>query len=327
MNDSRDRVIDALLKQHLGETQDSMNQRYERAFRALDAADAPRRFPLLSRERGIRLARAALIVLAAGALFFLLPMQTSASTVLAQTVSSETRASTAPGDQRYEIGVLMRSPRDRDREMWLRGTWDIRGGESRLELKNEAGHSFIRADSVDGAWEQRDDKPARTLDSRELWPRWIEDLDRRVAVERMTDLLRLVQRSYAVAFARGGEESAVELRGAMHLVASRLERAPGPNEIDLWIDTNRHVVLEARLRWSKDEHPMRPMGPGPGQGLGQGPGAGRPPLDGPPPPPRGPNDDDYRAAPGALPAAPPLELRMHRVEPIAFPAGHFAMPR
>jgi hypothetical protein len=47
------------------------------------------------------------------------------------------------------------------------------------------------------------------------------------------------------------------------------------------------------------------------------------PGDGPPPrePPRG---DDYRIAPGALPAMPPLELRLRRIEPITFPADHFS---
>jgi hypothetical protein len=112
----------------------------------------------------------------------------------------------------------------------------------------------------------------------------------------------------------------------MHLVAARRSRVPGPAEIDLWIDTERDVVIEAHLRWNPVPHADRPMRAPPRSG---------PLADGAPdaaPFPRGsapfpPGDDDYRAAPGALPPNPPLELRLRRIEPIAFPADHFRMPR
>jgi hypothetical protein len=45
--------------------------------------------------------------------------------------------------------------------------------------------------------------------------------------------------------------------------------------------------------------------------------------DFPPPPPM----DDYRPARGMLPPFPPRELVLRRIEPIEFPADHFAMPR
>jgi hypothetical protein len=126
----------------------------------------------------------------------------------------------------------------------------------------------------------------------------------------MDELLRLVQRSYDVAFARAGEESPAALRGSLHLVADRRGRVPGPSQIDLWIDTERNVVLEAQLRWIPSSPPAR----------------GDRPARGAPQPPRPPHDDDYRTAPGALPPIPPRELRLRRIEPIAFPADHFTRP-
>ncbi|RLS88291.1 MAG: hypothetical protein DWI09_07710, partial [Planctomycetota bacterium] len=64
----------------------------------------------------------------------------------------------------------------------------------------------------------------------------------------------------------------------------------------------------------------RPDGPRP-----DGPRPDGPRPDGPPPRMR-PIDDDYRAAPGALPPTPPTQLRLRRIEPISFPADHFAFP-
>lgn len=308
-SESRDRVVDALLSQHLRETPARMEQRYAEAFAALDAGTTP------ARGRALRLARAALIALCAGTLLLLLPVETSASTVVANAASGESRSTARDGDRRYEVEVrFLRPAPGGEREVVLQGSWDLRGDESRLELAIDGLPPLVRADSRDGAWERRGDGPARALESRDLWPRWIEDRDGRIAVERMDDLLHLVQRAYAVAFARAGSESRAELRGALHIVASRRERAPGPDEIDLWIDTDRDVVLEARLRWHR----------GPRGGAG-GPDHAPPHLR--PREPRPPIDDDYRAAPGALPPAPPSELRLRRVEPVSFPAGHFTRPR
>ena len=305
--ESRDRLVDALLAQHLGETPARMERRYADAFAALDAAATP------ARSRALRIARAALVALCAGTLILLFPLESSASAVIASAASSESRAATTPAERRYEVEVRFDRPAPGgERAVVLRGNWDMRGTESRLELAVAGYPSLVRADSAGGAWERRGDGAARALESHELWPRWIEERDGRIAVERMDDLLRLVQRSYEVAFARAGGESPGHLRGALHLVASRRERAPGPDEIDLWIDTGRSVVLEARLRWNRGGSAMRPPRP---------PGPGRPPER---PPPHA--DDDYRAAPGALPPMPPNELRLRRVEPIAFPAGHFAKP-
>ena len=304
--ESRDRVIDALLAQHLVETPARMERRYGDAFATLDAANAP------ARPRALRLARAALIALCSGTLLLLLPVESSASTVIANAASGESRTAAGDGDRRYEIEVRFNRPAPGgDREVVLRGNWDMRGAESRLELTIDGLPSLVRADSADGAWERRGTGDVRTLDSKELWPRWIEERDGRIAVERMDDLLHLVQRAYAVAFARAGDESPAALRGAMHLVASRRDRAPGPDEIDLWIDTERSVVLEARLRWNHGPREAKPP---------------RPPHDRPPPMPRPPLDDDYRAAPGALPPNPPSELRLRRIEPISFPADHFMKP-
>jgi len=311
MSESRDRLIDALLTQHLGETPATRESRFARAFARLDAEQSvsERRD---QRGRALRIARAALIALFAGTMLLLMPVESSASTVLANAASRESRASSRADDRRYEVVVrFMRPSPAGERELTLRGNWDMRGEESRLEIAIDGMPSLIRTDSSAGAWERRGDAPARTLDSRELWPRWIEERDGRVAVERMDDLLHLVQRAYAVAFARAGDESPAALRGAMHLVASRRDRAPGPDEIDLWIDTERSVVLEARLRWNHGPRDAK---------------SPRPPHDRPPPMPRPPLDDDYRAAPGALPPNPPSELRLRRIEPISFPADHFMKP-
>ena len=320
MSESRDRLMDALLTQHLRDTPAQMESRYARAFAQLDAEQsaADRRN---ARGQALRIARAALIALFAGTMLLLIPVESSASTVLA---SAASRASSDAGERRYEVGLrFMRPTPDGMREIELSGNWDMRGNESRLELFIDGFPSLVRADSAAGAWERRGEGPARTLDSRELWPRWIEERDGRVAVERMDDLLHLVQRAYQVAFARAGDESPAGLRGAMHLVASRRQRAPGPDEIDLWIDTDRSVVLEARLRWNR----------GPRDGTPPRPPRDRPPPRGaasspPPPPTQRPPDagDDYRAAPGALPPEPPSELRLRRVEPIRFPADHFTKP-
>ena len=348
--DARDRLLDALLAQHLGETDARRERRYARTFAALDAATTP------ARTHALRIARAALVAATVGVLLLLMPVESRASTVLAQVVTRESRERASPSERRYEVVVRLAHrqpapPRERDgppdprgfrrdppraqprdperdapREVELRGSWDMRGDESRLELRAVGGPSLIRADSADGAWELREGGVARTLGSSELWPRWIEERSGRIAVERMDELLRLVQRSYELAFARAGDESPTYLRGTMHLVAARRSRVPGPAEIDLWIDTERNVVIEAHLRWSPMPHADRPMHPPPRSG---------PLADGAPdaaPFPRGsapfpPEDDGYRAAPGALPPNPPLELRLRRIEPIAFPADHFRMPR
>lgn len=304
--ESRDRVIDALLHQHLGEKPLAMESRYARVFAALDAADAARA-QQESRRSAFRVARAALIALFAGVMLVLLPVdETSAANALAAAANSEARARTDSNERRYEVEV--RVQREPKRDVWLRGNWDMRGTESRLELRSDGFPAFIRADSSDGAWEMREGQPARPLASHHLWPRWIEERDGTVAVERMDQLLRLVQRSYELVVARGGTESPAALRGAMHLLAVRRDSARGPDEIDLWLDTNRNVVLEARLHWSRP-----PRGPVPPP----------PPPHAPPP---APHMDDYLAAPGALPPMPPAELRLRRVEPIAFPDDHFRMP-
>jgi hypothetical protein len=317
MSDARDRLMDALLRQHLGEGSPQMEQRYARAFAALDAAEgSPLRNP--TRARALRIARAALVVLCAGTMLLLLPVESNAMGVIAGAVSGESRARGADDERRYEVELRFNRPAPgggRDRELVLRGNWDMRGDESRLELRASDGPSLVRVDARDGAWEQREGGAARALESSELWPRWIEDRSGRIAVERMDELLRLVQRSYDVAFARAGEESPVALRGSLHLVADRRGRVPGPSQIDLWIDTDRNVVLEAQLRWLPSQPPAR----------GDRPPRGAPPQPQPPrPAPEG--DDDYRTAPGALPPHPPRELRLRRIEPIAFPADHFTKP-
>jgi hypothetical protein len=298
---------------------------------------------------------------------------------LAGAATAEARAATDPRDRRYEVEVVLSERDEPGRPGALHGYWDLRGEESRLELRAEGHPSLVRADSRDGAWELREGGRVRRLDSRALWPRWIEGENGEIAVERMDDLLHLVQRHYTVAIARGGAESPAQLRGALHIVAERRDPVRGPSEIDLWIDTTRQVVLEAWMRWDSHNPPMppppegrAPRGDGRSEGRGEERGAapdrgasldrgaradramrGKPGLQGargmqgsrgmqgepsaprdqpapPPPPPHraGPRpDDDYRAAPGALPPAPPAELRLRRIEPIEFPAEHFAPPR
>lgn len=330
MNEARDRLIDALLVQRLGERESAMEARYARAFAALEPR-AARRAPVA--PSALRFARAALIALCATLMLVFLPAETGASSVLAGAVGAERQQS---ADRRYEIAVTMR-PRTTDGEpVLLRGTWDLRGtgepgrGLSRLELAPEGRGALVRASGPDGAWERRPDGTVRELTERELWPRWIEERDGRVAIERMDELLGLVQRHYAAIAVRAGDESPVELRGSTHIVATRRELAPGPDEIDLWIDGSRGVVLEARLSWKPAPRP--PFGARERPSRGEPSGAiGRPARV--PPPPRGPRPpapppfrDDYRAAPGALPTEPPLELRLRRVEPVAFAADHFARP-
>lgn len=420
------RVVDALLAQHLSENGASMESRYARAFAALDRealglkktshetsreASSAQRGSSGTREAGATLAtlarrgrfaalqyaRAALLAFALGTVLFLLPVETRAAVALAGAATNEARAATDIRDRRYEVEVVLENPRedaregrgDPDRPRTLRGFWDLRGNESRLELRAEGFPSFIRADARDGAWEMREGGRVRRLDTRALWPRWIEGENGEIAVERMDDLLRLVQRHYTVAIARGGAESPAQLRGALHIVAERRGPVRGPSEIDLWIDTTRQVVLEAWMRWDSHNPPMppspegrAPRGDGRSEGRGEERGEGRgaapdrgaspdrgaradrsmrgnPGLQGdrgmqgtrgmqgargmqgepgaprdqpapPPPPPHraGPRpDDDYRAAPGALPPAPPAELRLRRIEPIEFPAEHFAPPK
>lgn len=333
MSDARDRVVDALLVQRLGERDGAMEGRYARAFAALEARPA-RRAPFAT--SALRLARAALIALCAMLMLVFLPVETGASTVLAGAMGVERHDG---GDRRYEIEVTMRPRAPEGEPIVLRGTWDLRGegmrrgGASRLELAPEGRGALVRASGPDGAWERRPDGTVRELTERELWPRWIEERNGRVAIERMDELLGLVQRSYEAIAARAGDESPVHLRGSTHIVATRRETAPGPDEIDLWIDRARGVVLEARLNWRPAPRPIHaptgrpPHTPPPPRGMEPRaalsapppPRGARPPQ---PPPPR----DDYRSAPGALPTEPPLELRLRRIEPAVFPADHFTRP-
>ncbi len=311
MNDSRDRVMDSLLTQHLGETPASMESRYARAFAGLDALDPGAAVPAgrtSSRTRLRRFAQAALIALFLGLSLLLLPFRTNASTVLSHAASSESRSWRDGGERRYEVEVrFMRFTPAGEKEVTLRGNWDLRGPECRLELASDQGPSLIRADSSDGAWGQRGKGPVRTLETRELWPHWIEDRNGYIAFERMDELLHLVQRAYDVAPAQDSEEPPAALRGATHLVASRRDAVAGPDAIDLWIDAARGVVIEAQLNWAKRPAEAKPARP----------------LRGQPPPPDASPEAEYRMAPGALPAQPPLELRLRRVEPISFPDDHF----
>ena len=59
MNDSRDRVMDSLLTQHLGETPASMESRYARAFAGLDALDPGAAVPAGRTSSRTRLRRSA----------------------------------------------------------------------------------------------------------------------------------------------------------------------------------------------------------------------------------------------------------------------------
>ena len=356
MNNARERVIDALLTQHLSEHTESMEARYRASFATLDATtEAGRASHSVSHFKlPSRLARAALIALVCSALFLMFPVESSASSVLGAALNAESQAHGSSRDRRYEIVVIVSSPggpggRDQaTRE--FRGTWDMRGDESRLDLKLGDRMPTTRADSHAGAWERDARNVIRPLDSREIWPRWIKDGDGEVAIEQMDHLLRLVQRSYTVAIARAGDESPKSLRGSMHIIASRAARVIGPEEIDLWIDTDRNVVLEARLVWG-GAHPRSGSRDGDRSGApplfredpSQGPPRGSPPArkSGPPslpPTQRGPDrngdsnplvapgPDEYRAARGMLPPMPPSELRLKRIEPVAFPPDHFTMP-
>jgi hypothetical protein len=325
-------------------------------------------------SRFVSLARAALIALAFGTLLLFFPTTTRASGVLDRVLAAETRGDVSRGDRRYDIEVVLPPlprkpddffPRDRRRpserrheagsqrepqpsteihsefgtemrpDVRLVGTWDLRGGESRLDLTAPGFPTVTRVDSERGAWERRGDGVVRTLDERGIWPRWIRDPHGEIAVERMDGLLRLVQRSYLVAFARAGEESPEHLRGALHLVASRQGDVIGPTEIDLWIDTARNVVLEARLTWLPPaprehdvrEHGVREHGVREGmrgefrEGMREPPRNSTSTPHGTAPPP-----DDYRPSRGTLPPFPPRELFLRRVEPITFPPDHFTMP-
>ncbi|MDI9402360.1 MAG: hypothetical protein QM516_00675 [Limnohabitans sp.] len=355
MSDHRDHTIDAILSQHLGENGETMEARYARAFAALtprgaaqessrETQRALRLLPARGRQtsRLVSFARAALIALAFGALFLFFPTTTNASGILDRVLAAESRVQSSRGDRRYEIEVVLpplpRRPDEgtRDRrnsneiraEIRLVGTWDLRGDESRLDLTAEGFPTVTRVDATEGAWERRGDGSVRALDERGIWPRWIRDPHGEIAVERMDGLLRLVQRSYLVALARAGDESPEHLRGAIHLVASRQGDVIGPTEIDLWIDTTRNVVLEARLAWQPPALRDRGMREGSRGAFREGTlgefregSRGAPPAPPPPLPP-----DDYRPSRGTLPPFPPRELFLRRIEPITFPANHFTMP-
>ncbi len=356
MNDARDRVVDALLQAHVGESDESMEARYTRTFARLDndIAQRTRTLPLPSahvpsvhpanRARALRVARAALILFAATAIFFLFPLQTNASTLLDAVLSSERAASVSTTDRRYEVEVVVNAPphaqTDATGTITLHGNWDMRGDESRLDLFGSPAGTLTRVDAHDGAWEIGPDVVSRRVDVRAIWPRWIKDpsgdaSQGDVAVEQMDHLLGLVKRSYVVAFARGSEESPAQLRSALHLVASRTEAVRGPEFIDLWIDTDRNVVLEARLVWN-DVSLQGVALPG-DRAADAHQGRREPPRGdrfGPPPPPRAgqapPRElrpgGEYRSSPGMLPAAPPHELRLKRVSPISFAPDHFEFP-
>ena len=111
MSDARDRLMDALLRQHLGEGSPQMEQRYARAFAALDAAEgSPLRNP--TRARALRIARAALVVLCAGTMLLLLPVESNAMGVIASAASS--RMSNSASFMRGSYGCRsIRMPRAR----------------------------------------------------------------------------------------------------------------------------------------------------------------------------------------------------------------------
>ncbi|MFM1822818.1 MAG: hypothetical protein RI967_1084 [Planctomycetota bacterium] len=335
--EARDRVVDALLHAHLApEAVEVREARLARAFASLGApAPAAPRVPTTvgAIRPTLRLARAALLVLSTTLLlaFLLVPRETSAAGLLATAASKERLAQTAGGDRRYEIALLVEPPHDEP--AWLRGTWDLRGDWSRLDL---TAHSLdgvelggtTRADGPDGPWERDERGAIRTLGSRQLWPRWIEDSAGGVAVERMDDLLALVQDAYEVAFARGGDESPARLRGAMHLVATRRAPVRGPDDIELWIDTARGVVLEAHLLW--DARPTDPRRSAAGR-RDEREDRHSPPRGAAGPPPRVPPheraaSDEFRPMRGGLPPTPPRILELRRIEPTAFPSDHFDQP-
>jgi hypothetical protein len=226
---SRERLVDALLAQHLRETPSSMELRYAKAFAALDTATTP------ARSAAIRLARAALVLATVGLLLLLIPQEPRASATLAQAVGYATRERESPLERRYEISVRM--------------------------LGRQG-----RADRARGALPE------------------------------------------------------IQLHGAMHLVAARRGIGTGPDAIELWIDIERDVVLEAQLRWK----PVTRAEQRQGRPTRRPPSEQGEPLDDEAVGADG--DDGYRVAKGALPLNPPLELTLRRVEPIAFPADHFRMP-
>lgn len=353
-----DALMDALLAAHF-EPDAAREERIARAFAALDAerdgerdgSHSPRRTIAIiggnQRRRLLPMARAAMIVLALGALFLLFPYETNASNIIRAALRTESSTKSSSGSRRYEIRVVLPpradAPRGPVQAPELVGTWDLRGDSARLDLAAGPHGSTTRASSPDGAWERAIDGTVRALDSRVLWPRWIEDPSGEVAIERMDALLRLVQRSYLAVAARAGDESPAELRGSMHIVATRAQRALGPDDIELWIDTDRNVVLAARLAWIGAVDPRGgPRGPrGPAPGDERPPREDRPLREDHPPregmPPRGmmqpppggqlpPPMDDYRPARGMLPPIPPRELHLRRIEPIEFAADHFTMP-
>jgi hypothetical protein len=318
--EARDRVVDALLHAHLApEAAEVRQARLARAFASIEApATTASRVPTTvgAIRPTLRLARAALLVLSATILlaFLLVPRETSAAGLLATAATKERLAQSAGEDRRYEIALLVEPPREQP--AWLRGTWDLRGDWSRLDLSatsidgGDLGGT-IRADGPDGPWQRDDHGEVRALESRQLWPRWIENSSGGVAVERMDDLLALVQDAYEVAFARGGDESPAHLRGAMHLVATRRAAVRGPDDIELWIDTARGVVLEAHLVWQPPSSST---------------------FRGPPPPghearhERAAGPGGFQPMRGTLPPSPPRVLELRRVEPAAFPADHFDRP-
>jgi hypothetical protein len=214
--DARSRVVDALLRQHLGETPLGMEARYTRAFAGLDA-DTAARGRANARMHAFRWARAALIAACAGVLMILVPAESRAAGDLARAMSNEARTHATGGERRYAVEVLTA------RDGWLRGQWDMRGAESRLEIALDGMPSRLRVDSSEGAWERNPEGLIRDLEERQLWPRWIEGADGSIAVERMDSLLHLVQHAYEVVFARAGNESPAELRGSLHIVAARRE--------------------------------------------------------------------------------------------------------
>lgn len=354
MSESRDRLIDALLHQRFRENADTMDRRCRKAFAELDRARASdrasnaatvARFPA---RRALALARAALIAIAAGILIVLIPAETRAASLLGATLDAEARAARAQDDRRYAIEVLLPvrpdpfgpppapdgagkfrppprpSAPNAPNAPTLVGTYDIRGSESRLDLTAPGLGTLTRAMSREGAWERDPLGRVRSLDPQSIWPRWIRDRRGEVAIERMDELLRLVQRSYVVILARGGAESPPHLRGALHLLAEREADVLGPEAIDLWIDTDRNVVLEARLNW-RPPPARRPLPrPGAAEGTRRAP---RDAAAGPAGTHDGPDAEmRYQAAPGALPALPPLELRLRRIDAIAFEASHFSKP-
>ncbi|MFM1869247.1 MAG: hypothetical protein RL591_2655, partial [Planctomycetota bacterium] len=197
-----DVLVDALLDAHLSPSErdaraSAMEARISRAFTMLDAERAnatsssapipfaahgpstrPTQFARQTwsadRRTVLRLARAALIALAFGAMFLLFPYETSASTLLDRALTAETSPLSVKGSRRYEVRVVLPPREGSDRgpnaPTELAGTWDLRGDEARLDLSAGGARSTTRASSANGAWERSIDGTVRALDSRELWP-------------------------------------------------------------------------------------------------------------------------------------------------------------